>query len=151
MRYQIEDFNYNPKTHVSTMIASSKYGKLFASIKCNPADYDIENHWDAFDFCKYKITLQYMKLRCIELQNRANAVFDATKTVYLNMNYLDPNWDDKIKMLLLVDKQGYGYTKTYEVEYQKYLDLKNNYKQYCKDALDFRRNLRNKVAHKREE
>lgn len=139
MKYKIQEFTYNAETGESTMWAVSPYGDLYASVKCAEEDKALQNQWDGYRFCEYKIAIQYLKYYCLWLKGRYKGVYDAVKTVD---DYLRAEDEESWRMLQRIVDQGVGYEKVYKKYRQKYLNLKQGYKKYCADILNTRSELR---------
>ena len=139
MKYKIQEFTYCEDTGVSTMLAVSKYGNLYAEVKCAEEDKHLQNQWDGYRFCEYKIALQYLKYYCLWLEGRYKAVYDAVETVN---DYLRAEDEDTWRLLQRIVNQGVGYEKIYKEQRQKYLNLKKGYKKYCTEILNLRSEFR---------
>lgn len=148
MRFKIQEFTYNEETGESTMMAVSEYGNLYSSVRCAEEDKDVQNQWDAYRFCEYKIAIEYCRYWVMALKNRYEAIFDAYKTIEKNF-YKDENIDYQPYFFYLLEKQAKGYKKVYHKIHNQYLDLKGNYKSYCNSWLENRRKLREKIKNMR--
>lgn len=144
MKYTIQNFIYNEETGESEMTATSEYGLLRATVKCCPEDKDIQNEWDAYRFCEYKIAIKFKKCHLDSLIYRANGAEDAMRTVYLNMLDNKQLTECAVETLCLIDNQVQGYYKQVEKARKELTELKNNYKTWCDLWLQERRAFRNK-------
>lgn len=140
MKYKIQEFTYNEETGESTMFAVSKYGELYATVKCAEQDKHLQNQWDGYRFCEYKIALQYYRYWAMALKNRYEAVYDVYKTI-------EKIFDEDISsyqpyIFYLLENQAKGYQKVYDTINNRYKFLKNRYKEYCADILNTRSKLR---------
>lgn len=151
MRFKIQEFTYNEETGVSTMLAVCKYGELRSEVKCHESDKDVQNQWDGYRFCEYKITLQFMKCRVAELAARADGAQDAAYTVYNNMERNGQLTQCAYETLLAIERQADGYYKEWVKARDRYNELKDHYKEWCDGWLNDRRALRNKYATAEEE
>ena len=115
MKYQIQEFTYSEETGKSTMFATSPYGDLHSSVTCAEEDKNLQNQWDGYRFCEYKIALQYLKYQCLWLKGRFQGAYDAVNTVY---NYIPTDNPDFMDALFRVEAQAFGYEKIYNKLYK---------------------------------
>lgn len=143
MRYKIQEFTYNEETGVSTMLAASPYGMLRSEIICHESDKDVQNQWDAYRFCEYKIAVEFYRLQTLKLLSRFQGALDV-------FHYMLQNVPEQQTLLKKVQKQVNGFRAEWLKMRTKYYNLKDGYKEYCDTWLDNRRKLREKINKSRE-
>lgn len=118
----------------------TKYGNFSAWAECKEQDSDVQNKWDGYKFCEYKIELQILKAKYKIFQERANGMRQMLD--YCRIVSLD-SWTDETWSVIQ------GLEKQYKIaQYQtdalkkKYKEMEARYPKFCEDLLDLRRAAR---------
>lgn len=146
MRFNIVDFNYDDENKISSMIATSEYGTLYSTAMANEEDWDIASQWIAFDICKYKINLEYLRLKKNKLHERYLGAKYAIHTVKRNTPESMQTWNSVESLFEKLQNQINAFEASWHEALNTYTYMKSHYKTWCGEMLDFRRQMKNKIT-----
>lgn len=146
MRFNIVDFIYDEETKKGDMVGTSEYGKLYSTSTAHEEDWDIASAWIALDICKYKMNLEYLRLKKNKLHERYLGAKYAINTVKKNTPEQMKQWDSVDSLFEKLQNQINAYKASWHEVANTYAYMKSHYKTWCKEMLDFRRQMRNKFA-----
>lgn len=70
MKQNVIFANYHEKTGETILVLQNKYGTFTAKAQVHEKDRDIQNRWDGFKFCEYKIRIKTLKAKYKKLMAR---------------------------------------------------------------------------------
>lgn len=143
MKQHIIYSNYDEELGLTEVIAENKYGRFSAQAVCFEEDFNVQNRWDGFRLCEYKIYLQTLKAKYRKLMDRADGMFQMFERFDFESNIFNDEQLTKIfdymyKQVRTARNEAYKVKDQYEA-------MKKNYPMYCETILKERREMRNKI------
>lgn len=140
---RMEESWYNEDEGLSCVTIVSKWGRFTEYAVVNEADKDIANRWDGCAFAHYKCMVDLYKAKARAFQERANGMNHAANVLYAQ------KWDEKQKSFNYNDDSILSVRCSAEVAEeeaarykQKARAMQEGYKDFVKDTLTKRRELR---------
>lgn len=152
MKQQIIQANYDEETGITYLQSHNKYGTFAAQVQCREEDKDIQNRWDGFSFCEYKIRMQTLKKKYQTLQERLKGMRQMQWSATLSLkDNKDPECVENhyckcsFNILKSIESSIYNTEKQMEEAKSQYLQMKNGYYDFVEKTLELRRYARNKI------
>ena len=143
MKQKILYADYEKETGFTNVTAENKYGTFHTFVHTEPEDFDIENRWDGFRFCDYKIYVETLKAKYKVLKERANGMATLVDR-FCNSGRIDKS-DNCLEDYKWICRQlGIARREAEEVK-QQYENMKKNYPVYCDKVLQERRENRARI------
>lgn len=122
----------------------NKYGIFDATAQVYPEDYDIENRWDGFKFCEYKIHLQILNAKIKKFKERLKGMDILLNNLASQIKEVGEYGDAQLELYYAGERQRNILARDIaklEIEYKEKM---KNYPVFCNNILNQRRELRNK-------
>lgn len=142
MKQKILKAQYYPDTGHTQLKVHNKYGTFEAWVKVHPEDEEIENRWDGFKFCEYKIAIQTLKAKARVLLERVNGMAHLSRV--LNKSGKMRWTDDIYPIEVLIDSQVNAAERDYLRVRNQYKMMEQRYPEFCEQILAERRKARDK-------
>lgn len=136
---EIVKAEYNPETGVSYVEKVTRYGTFSGRAKVSDCDKDVANRWDGCRFAEFKADLKMRKNKVKQYHQR----YIGAKMAFDN---IAQGHDPESEVMLLLRRQYTLMYRDYVHELQKYTEMKHSYRDYVKNTLNVRRELRAKTG-----
>lgn len=137
---------YDAEKGTTILTIQNKYGTFTAQCKVSEHDKDIQNRWDGFKFCEYKIYIQTLKTKHKKLLARAEAM-EILYNQWADWSLLKERNEDFYceedfeTAEFLFSQMSTAFREAAEVKKQCNI-LKQRYNEVCDNILDERRKAR---------
>ena len=131
---RVIDCSWDEDTKLASVTLSSKWGKFTGYAKPHDEDVDVANRWSGWRIAEYKCRVKIMKKRAEAMRER----------YYGLVHYEDQLWHS----FSYSDALRYAKRDWYKSR-EEYRNLKNNFREFCKDEVDSRRQFLKDVENKR--
>lgn len=146
MKQKIIYAEYDAEKGTTVLTLQNKYGVFTAKCKTSYKDKDIQNRWDGFKFCEYKIHIQTLKAKHKKLLARAEAMEILYEQWAAWSLLKERNEDfyceeDFETAEFLFDQVSVAFREAAEIK-KEYNLLEQRYGEVCDNILDQRRKAR---------
>ena len=131
---RVIDCSWDEDTKVASVTLSSKWGTFTGYAKPHDEDIDVANRWSGWRIAEYKCRVKMMKKRAEAMRERYYGIMS-----YASMLDDAKYFNDACRWT----KHDWYKSRN------EYRNLKNNFKEFCKDEVDSRRQFLKDVENKR--
>ena len=131
---RIIDCTWNNDTKVASVTRSSQWGVFTCFAKPNEEDMENVSKWIGWQIADYKCMMLIAKKKAEAMRERYYGLVHYEDQLWHSFSYSDA--------LRYAKRDWYKYR-------EEYRNLKNNFKEFCKDEVDSRRQFLKDVENKR--
>lgn len=131
---RVIDCSWDEDTKLASVTLSSKWGTFTGYAKPHDEDVDVANRWSGWRIAEYKCRVKIMKKRAEAMRERYYGLVHYKDQLYHSFSYNDA---------LRYAKRDWHKSR------EEYRNLKNNFREFCKDEVDSRRQFLKDVENKR--
>ena len=131
---RVIDCSWDEDTKLASVTLSSKWGTFTGYAKPHDEDVDVANRWSGWRIAEYKCRVKIMKKRAEAMRERYYGLVHYEDQLWHSFSYSD---------VLRYAKRDWYKSR------DEYRNLKNNFKEFCKDEVDSRRQFLKDVENKR--
>ena len=144
MRQTILCADYDETDGSTYLKISNKYGTFHAFAEIDPVDEDIENRWDGFKFCEYKIHLKTLQAKIKKFKERLKGMDILLNSLAPQIKEIGEYGDAQFDLYYAGEKQRNIFARELAKLEQEYKQKMEQYPNFCNMILNQRRELRNR-------
>lgn len=144
MRGKVIHSSYRDGACTSYVRKSTKYGEFSAVTAAADEDKDIANQWDGCRFAEYLCDMKAMKARMQVMKERYLGILQGFNNVKQAIDIHDTNCDTAYIVRLWKRQIKHAYNQFIQAQ-EQYDNMKANYKVFCTNVLNKRRETREQI------
>lgn len=135
---RILEATYFKDDGISMVVKADRWGTFADVAKCSDEDMDVASDFTGCSFAEYKCDIQSQH----EKMKYYKARYDGIDMVYNNLKQSIPTSE---KTMISLNRQRNIAWRDYQIEKERYWNLRDNYKNYTDSVIRSRKNIINKI------